>query len=105
MGQDYAAAAGSILLSPVQGLVTKLGYPYQDDLRFRYLEITNGAYRHRFFYVEPDVVVGDVVDIGTELGVVQNIVERYFVPRGMTNHIHYEIKNAAGEYVNPEEST
>lgn len=104
MGVDYCVAEDSVLISPITGHVTKLGYPYGDDLTYRYVEVKDhhGA-RHRFFYVEPDVEPGDVVFEGeTELGTVQNIVRRYPVPRGMKNHIHYEIIDADGLYVNPE---
>jgi murein DD-endopeptidase MepM/ murein hydrolase activator NlpD len=105
VGIDYSAAAGSILLAPVSGHVTKLGYPYGDDLTYRYVQITDeSGSRHRFFYVEPDVRLGYQVDIGEPIGTVQNIVKRYPVPRGMKNHIHYEIKDENDLYVSPEEA-
>jgi hypothetical protein len=46
LGQDVLAATG--------GRVTNVGYPYGDDLSFRYVEITtNDGYVVREFYVQP----------------------------------------------------
>ena len=103
MGIDYSAAEGSILCTPVTGHVTKLGYCYGDDLSYRYVQIKDQeGNRHRLFYVEPDVVVGDEVVEGDEIGEVQNIVRRYPTPKGMKNHVHYEIIDTNELYVNPD---
>ena len=100
LGVDLAAQPESVLLSPVKGTVTKLGYPYSDDLSYRYVEITttNGD-RHRFFYVEPLVVKGQKVKVDDSIGIVQDIRTRY--AGGMTPHIHYEIKDDQGTYLDP----
>ncbi len=39
IGIDYACSPGSQILAPCIGEVTKLGYPYSNDLSFRYVEI------------------------------------------------------------------
>lgn len=103
-GIDYAAAANSEVLSPIWGFVTKLGYPYGDDLTYRYVEIASNGKRHRFFYVKPswDMEKGHEVQTGDVIGQVQNIAKRY-APRHMVNHIHYEIKTLDGEFIDPEE--
>lgn len=103
-GIDYTAPAGAAVLSPVDGKVTKLGYPYASDLQFRYVEVTDTAgARHRLFYVSPDVVVGVAVCRGDKIGVAQDIAGKYNTPeRKMKNHVHYEII-VGGDYVNPEE--
>lgn len=103
-GIDYTAPAGAEVLSPVDGQVTKHGYPYASDLSFRYVEITDPAgARHRLFYVSPDVVVGSTVSRQDSIGTVQDIAGKYNTDtRKMKNHIHYEII-MDGEYVNPEE--
>jgi murein DD-endopeptidase MepM/ murein hydrolase activator NlpD len=103
VGIDFCAPAGGILLSPVSGHVTKHGYPYGDDLTYRYVQVRdNDGLAHRFFYVEPIGELGRSVTAGTPLGTVQDIVRRYSVPRGMKNHFHYEIKDQNGNKVNPE---
>ena len=99
-GIDYAALPGSLVLSPVTGTVTKLGYPYSDDLEFRYVQITSedGA-DHRVFYVDPNVKVGDRVFQGRSvIGEAQDLTGRY---PGITPHVHYEIK-LNGSYIDPE---
>jgi murein DD-endopeptidase MepM/ murein hydrolase activator NlpD len=103
-GIDYAAAPGSTVLSPVWGFVSKLGYPYGDDLTYRYVEITNHSKRHRYFYVAPidGMAAGDEIQTGEPLGTVQDIAKRYS-PRKMKNHIHYEIIDLDGNYIDPEE--
>lgn len=116
-GIDLAVAPSSTILCPVDGLVTKLGYPYGDDLSWRYVEVRQDKctpvmsadvdgtcpdcglahYRHRFFYVTPSVVPGSVVTKGMKIGYLQDISIRY---PGMTPHVHYEVK-LADEYVDP----
>lgn len=104
-GIDYMCDPGAIVASPVTGEVTKLGYPYGDDLSYRYVEVTTevGA-RHRMFYCEPGVKVGDLVASGDPLGAAQDIAKRYNTDsKKMNNHVHYEIKAVHGAFVNPEE--
>jgi len=102
MGVDFAAAPDSVLLSPVTGKVTKHGYPYSDDLSYRYIQIVDkNGWRHRFFYVDPIPVLDSTVEVGDEIGKVQDISTRYPVPKGMKCHIHYEIIDKNGNYVEP----
>lgn len=97
-GIDYECLPGSEVLSPVTGNVTKLGYPYADDLSYRYIQISN-TYTHRIFYVEPLVKVGDWVTENTVIGICQNITKRY--DSRMKNHVHYEVLSGDTP-VNPE---
>ncbi len=106
---DYCCYPGTKVLAPVSGIVTKLGYPYGDDLAFRYVEVTAiDALRYRTFYIEPSVKLGEAVMMGeTIIGVSQRLGERY--PANdrhkypITEHIHFEIRNKAGDYFNPDE--
>ncbi|MDX1341254.1 MAG: M23 family metallopeptidase [Reinekea sp.] len=102
-GIDYACYPGTPIYSKVYGSVTKLGYPYGDDLSYRYVQITdNEGLKHRFFYVQPDVKVGDRVTPQTVIGTAQDIAGRYAQPdKVMKNHIHYEIKNGS-RFIDPE---
>ena len=101
-GVDYSCYPDSNLLSPVTGRVTKLGFPYSDDMSYRYIEVTDGDLnRHRFFYVEPVADLGALVEPGQLLGTVQDIAARYH-NKPMTGHVHYEIIDQHGEYRNPE---
>lgn len=102
MGIDYAAIPESVIVSPVKGRVTKIGYPYGDDLSYRYVQIcSRDGDNHRIFYIEPLVSVGENVKEGTPIGLVQDVSKRYPIPVGMKPHVHYEIKDDNGVYMNP----
>ncbi len=104
-GIDYCCYPGSVIHSPVAGVCTKLGFPYSDDLMFRYVEVTTtDKLRHRFFYISPEVVKGDVIVVGQPIGISQDIAGRYRDPGkpSMTGHCHYEILDTDGNPINPE---
>ena len=104
-GIDFACVPGTEILAPEDGEVTRLGFPYSDDLSYRYVQITDETGKHhRVFYVEPEVEVGFYCVRGiTIIGRAQNISARYTERGKMNNHVHYEIKRN-GEYFNPCES-
>lgn len=103
-GIDYSCFPDSVIRSPVFGKVTKLGYPYADDLSFRYVQVTDEADNdHRFFYVEPGVKVGDTIAPGDAIGTAQDVAAKHSTAnRKMKNHIHYEIL-INGTEVDPED--
>lgn len=95
-GADFIAAPGSKVHAPVSGKITDIGYAYHDDRHLRFIEIRNpvtglGA---RVFYVEPSVKVGQAVAADDVIGVAETLGDRY--PRGITNHVHVEIRDQAG---------
>lgn len=101
-GVDYLARPNDGVCSTVNGTVTKLGFPYNGNIHYRYVEVTDGkGFRHRFFYVSPFVEVGEPIVTGQVIGEAQNVAANY-PDSGMNNHIHYEIKTKAGKFVNPE---
>lgn len=97
-GVDLACYPGSKILSPVTGVFTKYGFPYGDDLSYRYVQITDIDGRdHRFFYVDTHMSIGAEVQAGEYIGKVQNLGGRY---EGITEHIHYEVKHE-GKHIDP----
>ena len=97
-GIDYAAYPGNFVHSCISGEVTKLGYPYGDDLSFKYVQVTDSkGLAYRFFYVEPSVRVGDLITEDDIIGTVQDLTARY---EGITPHIHIEIKDGSS-YLDP----
>jgi murein DD-endopeptidase MepM/ murein hydrolase activator NlpD len=89
-GIDICAYPGSGIYPIVPGRVSKLGFPYADDLAFRYVQITWSNIHYRYFYIEPLVDLGEWVDPQTIIGTVQDLTERY---PGITNHFHFSIKD------------
>ena len=105
-GIDYACLPGTAICCHIYGTVTKLGKPYRDNPdtpdineyeRYDYVEVTapNGD-RHRYFYIDPSVEVGQAVSQGAILGRTQKL--HY---RKITQHCHYEVIKD-GKYVNPD---
>jgi len=98
-GIDFACHPGSAVLCLVDGTVTKLGYAYADDLSYRYVEITDTAgFAARYFYVEPHHKAGGAVLAGEIIGTVQPLGPRY---PGITEHVHFEVRNPAGDIIDP----
>lgn len=89
-GVDLVTSVGEPVFSPINGTISKLGYPYKGNLKFRYVEITNDKYRVRVMYCNPLTFhVGHRIFEGDKIGVAQNISE-YWNPK-MLNHIHIEL--------------
>lgn len=102
-GIDLAAYPGSIVLSPVKGVITKIGFPYDPSNKrkgwMRYIEIkVYDDYRIRIFYVSPSLEVSDRVAEGTPIGTVQDIRNVY---RNITPHLHLEVLNPNRQKINP----
>jgi peptidoglycan LD-endopeptidase LytH len=101
-GVDLAAAVGSKVLALSDGTVSKIGYCYRDDLSFRYVELATGWVRgttkERYFYLDPEVEVGQEIEHGDVLGTVQSLEERY---PGITPHFHFEV-HVMGAVIDPD---
>lgn len=106
-GVDYLCRPGGFVFSPVDGVVSKLGYAYSDDLGWRFIEVKDDdGNRHRLFYCSPLVSVGQMISYGEVIGSSQNITMRY-KDRGhpldkMLAHVHYEIISSSGDVIDPE---
>ena len=101
-GIDYVCTPGAEILSPVDGVVTKRGYAYSDDLSWRIVDVKDRTgMTHRLFYVEPCVDEGQRVTRYTPIGRAQDITQRY-PAKEMLPHVHYQIEDEDGEIVNPD---
>jgi murein DD-endopeptidase MepM/ murein hydrolase activator NlpD len=99
-GADYVARTGQDVGAVTGGEVTNVGYPYGDDLSFRYVEITAGdGYVARQFYIQPgaNVQTGASVQAGQVLGTQQRLRGRY---PGIAEHVHVEIRRS-GRLIDP----
>lgn len=89
-GLDLVSVPNELVTSLIDGVITKIGYPYNGNLTFRYVDVTNDIYRVRIMYIFPSgISVGDRVFAGQEIGKAQDIAG-YWNPR-MLNHIHVEV--------------
>ncbi len=105
-GIDLGAYPGMPILSVVDGVYNKLGYPYNpsDSKRghLRYVQVADSSGRHfRYFYVTPDprLRLGGEIEAGDVIGYAQGLQRVY---PGITDHIHFEVKQGS-EYLNPTE--
>lgn len=98
-GVDFMARAGQAVAAPISGYVSKIGYAYAGDQTLKFIEITNPALRYaaRVFYVNPKVQIGDAVAIGKTIGTAHSLQRKY--PGGMTDHVHLEIIDKAGDRI------
>jgi murein DD-endopeptidase MepM/ murein hydrolase activator NlpD len=99
-GTDYIAAPGSAVRSPLSGKVIATGAAYGNDPYLRFVEIADPVrkIRARLFYVQPGVRVGKRVEAGDIIGAAQSLDRRYPL---ITNHVHVEIRDARGAYLDP----
>ena len=105
IGIDLACAKDSTVCALASGRITKVGYPYipsdpeKGHLRYIQIETAEGD-RHRYFYVSlfGDLSLNDFVRKWDEIGKAQGLLDIY---PGIGDHIHFEIKTAGGEPVDP----
>jgi murein DD-endopeptidase MepM/ murein hydrolase activator NlpD len=92
-GVDYDSRAGQEVMAPISGYVAKIGYAYPGDERFKYVEIVNPALhlQARVLYVDPEVQLGQTVELGRPIGTAHSLQARY---AGITDHVHLEIADA-----------
>lgn len=97
-GEDRACVVGTSIYPYRPGIVTKIGYPYPDDLSYRYVQISDSYnYDWRYFYLDPKVKLHDLVDENTILGTIQDLDKRY---EHITIHCHLEIKRS-NDFIDP----
>jgi len=100
-GEDFLFAPGTQITPDCVGVITKHGYVYADDLRWRYVQVTNSDdLRFRYMYVtlHPNAAIGDKVNHDDVIGVMQDISKKYGRAKP---HVHLEIKNEDNEYLDP----
>ena len=102
-GVDIDASPGTLVLSPIDGFVSRVDVrPYPNE-NYRGIEITGEG---RFaglvviiMYMQPNVALGTVVRRGQVLGTTQNITARY--GPSMRNHLHVEVRDGSGAILDP----
>lgn len=98
-GIDYKASPGEAIYSPIAGKITRIAYPYANDLSYTGIEIVNTSYKVKMFYLSPTLPVGTQVVAGQRIGTAQNISAKH--GSAMVNHIHFEVYDKNGNLLNP----
>ena len=93
-GIDIVTQLGTPVLSPIEGKVIRISYPYASDMSFTGLLIEGiGVHQGleiKIFYMKPiSGIVNKIVKPGQKIGTSQSLLNKY---PGITNHIHIEIK-------------
>ena len=104
-GIDLSCVEGSFVQAVCAGKVTKIGYPYSpsdpEKGHLRYIEIKDSlGYKARYFYIDPAVWVSTLIREGMVIGVAQDLTTIY---KGITPHIHFEVKDPDGDFIDPDE--
>ena len=99
-GVDIIVKKYDKIFSPFLGTISKFGYPYSGNFKFRYIEITGEEYVARIMYsdLDPAFKEGSFVPKNQFIGVAQDISEKY---NGITPHIHFELRNLKGKLLDP----
>jgi len=87
-GTDYKCVPGQIVRSPMTGIVVRKAKPY---VQGEYSGVVIAAKRLtlKMFYLQPfPKIIGQVVKIGDEIGIAQDISQKYSL---VTPHIHVEV--------------
>ena len=92
-GVDFICEPGQVVVSPMNGIVTRQAFPYADR-DYSGVLLENESLSLKMFYFIPDKkLIGKRVKQGDRLGIAQDISKRYNTKkRTMTPHIHLQIE-------------
>ena len=90
-GVDLKVFPGQPIVAPVPCLIVREAYPYAGDTKWRGVELrASGMVIHIYYMVVDEILLGTEVLQGEQIGIAQNISQKY--SSAMTPHIHLEIK-------------
>lgn len=94
-GVDLVGEPGTVVLAPSAGRVQRhgvcyspSGHPIKDKLSLIVIEFGLGWWK--LLYIEPTVPIGDEVEAGQIVGILQNVKEAH-ASDIMENHLHVEL--------------
>jgi hypothetical protein len=90
-GVDFLCTPGQKIVSPINGRIIRIAYPYSGDRNYKGVVIGDGNFQVKMFYLDPyRDLIGRVVLAGKEIGIAQDISQRY-EGTGMEPHIHCQL--------------
>jgi hypothetical protein len=90
MGMDFLCEHSQDVVSPIDGFVERIAYPYAGDRSYKGLVIRGKQVTIKLFYVDPwDWIIGTDVKQGEVIGMAQDISAKY--SSAMLPHIHLSI--------------
>lgn len=106
-GVDFIGEPGQQIVSPIDGRILRVAYPYVQNWDYMGVLIRGDDYDVKIFYMTPypDIIGKEVVQ-GQGIGLMQDITKKY--PNvGMTPHVHiqvhlFEENLIDGDRLNPE---
>lgn len=91
-GIDIVVFGSQRIISPFEGVIKRIAYPYSDDLGWKGVEIVGtGDFKGvkiKMFYLTINKKVGDKIRTGEVIGHAQDLNPRY---KGITPHVHLEL--------------
>jgi len=92
-GVDWLCERMQRVKAPHNGLLVRPTYPYQDDLSYSGVLLAGNHIWSKLWYLQPlKVMLGTWVQQGEDVGVAQDIRERYPEELDMQAHIHHRIE-------------
>jgi murein DD-endopeptidase MepM/ murein hydrolase activator NlpD len=92
-GLDLLVKENQVIMSPIDGYVKRMAFPYDDDHRWQGVEIIGSGqhaqYAVKIFYFIP-YKIGWTVKAGQHIGKAQAISKKY--SPAMKDHIHIEVR-------------
>jgi hypothetical protein len=93
-GRDYITVVDDPILSPIDGVVTRIPRAYA-DANLTGIEIESDRIRVKLLYVTPIVAIGAKVRRGQMIGEAQDVAGYWMAkqprPTPMVNHVHLEV--------------
>jgi hypothetical protein len=90
MGMDFLCKYAQDVVSPIDGFVERIAYPYAGDRDYKGLVIRGSQLTIKLFYVAPwDWIIGTEIKQGDVVGMAQDISAKY--GGKMLPHVHLSI--------------
>jgi len=90
-GIDLVTSAGHPVLSPCEGIITRIGICYESNPEYKLIVISERWFTHKILYIKPikSIKTGQHVNVGDQIAIAMDISKKY--GDKMITHIHWEV--------------